>query len=80
MFGSACVRVCRGGPHVRGDDSYTTLGENKHLKRPVQIHSRGSFINQPVLHSSTHSIPPLLHGITRWPGAAKNPLGAARRE
>lgn len=26
------------------------------------------------------SPPPSLHGITRWSGSAKNPLGAAQRE
>lgn len=25
----------REGPHVRNNDSYTTLGKNKHLKRPI---------------------------------------------
>lgn len=44
MFRSACVWVCvrvggreggREGPHVRNNDSYTTLGKNKHLKRPI---------------------------------------------
>lgn len=41
---------------MHNGDSYTTLGENKHLKRTVYIHSQGSFINQTAVDLSTHSI------------------------
>lgn len=35
MFSSAGVCVGAGGPHVRNNDSYTPLQENKHLKRAI---------------------------------------------
>lgn len=75
-----CVFVCAcWGPHVRNNDSYTPLGKNKHLKRPIYPLA-GAFYKP---HCSTfihplHFFP--LHGITRWSGSAKNRLGAARRE
>lgn len=56
VFVSMCKLGGGRGAHVRSYDSYTTLGKNKHLKRPIYIHSQGSFINQTAAHLSTHSI------------------------
>lgn len=58
-----------------------TLHSGKtNTSRDPYISSRGEVsTNQSEVHLSTHCIFSL-HGITRWSGSAKNPLGAARRE
>lgn len=79
-----CVHVGVAGVHMCVTMIATLHSGKTNTSRDPYIHSRGSFINQTAVHLSTHSIFFffffLLHGITRWSGSAKNPLGAAQRE
>lgn len=81
MFSSAGVCVGAGGPHVRNNDSFTPLQENKHLKRAIDPPA-GKFYKpdcSTFIHPLSAAFFPFLPlpGIRRWSGPAKNPLGAA---